>query len=60
MQSNTLSSTPQGRLIDSGSFSGLSVDDAAEQIVSALAAKGAGRPTMTLRLRDWLVSRQVQ
>jgi leucyl-tRNA synthetase len=47
-----------GRLVDSGDFSGLDSDTAKERIAAALAARGAGGPTVTYRLRDWGVSRQ--
>ncbi|KAK9452993.1 hypothetical protein V1511DRAFT_463419 [Dipodascopsis uninucleata] len=41
-----------------GSYSGMSSKDAAKAIVEDLASLGVGKPTKSLRLRDWLVSRQ--
>jgi leucyl-tRNA synthetase len=40
------------------SLNGLDVPEAKAAIVDWLAAKGAGRPMVTYRLRDWLFSRQ--
>ena len=48
----------RGRLINSGAFSGLSFEEAFDQIASVLAVKGLGRKTSNFRLRDWGVSRQ--
>jgi leucyl-tRNA synthetase len=47
-----------GRLIASGDFSSMSSARAREAIGARLLALGAGEPTVTTRLRDWLVSRQ--
>ena len=48
----------RGRLIHSGDYSGLSYEEAFDQIAIALAEKGLGRKTSNFRLRDWGVSRQ--
>ncbi len=48
----------RGRLINSGDYSGLSYEEAFDQIASALTEKGLGRKTSNFRLRDWGVSRQ--
>jgi len=47
-----------GTLVNSGSFDGLSVNDAIEAISLDLKEKGQGGPAVTYRLRDWLISRQ--
>src|SRR5437588_8424631 len=48
----------QGVLVNSGSFSGLSVKDGIERITAEAERKGIGKRTITYRLRDWLISRQ--
>src|SRR5437868_3971737 len=48
----------QGVLVNSGSFSGLSVKDGIERITAEAECKGIGKRTITYRLRDWLISRQ--
>jgi leucyl-tRNA synthetase len=45
-------------LVDSGEFSGLAAAEGGRRIVAALEARGKGKPAVTYRLRDWLVSRQ--
>ncbi len=45
-------------LVNSGEFSGLSADEGGRRIVAWLAERGQGRPAVTYRLRDWLISRQ--
>jgi leucyl-tRNA synthetase len=45
-------------LVNSGEFSGLAADEGGRRIVAALEARGKGRPAVTYRLRDWLISRQ--
>ena len=47
-----------GRLIDSGPFTDLPSDVAAERIGEWFEERGIGRRTVQYRLRDWLVSRQ--
>jgi leucyl-tRNA synthetase len=47
-----------GRLVNSGRFDGLSVDDGKRQIVEWLEAEGAAKGTVTYRLHDWAISRQ--
>ncbi len=46
------------RLVNSGSYSGLSAAEGGSAIVSALEAQGKGKTAVTYRLRDWLISRQ--
>jgi leucyl-tRNA synthetase len=46
------------RLVNSGRFDGLSAPEASEEITAWLEEHGLGRPTVSYRLRDWLVSRQ--
>jgi leucyl-tRNA synthetase len=45
-------------LVNSGEFSGLAADEGGRRIVASLEAQGKGKPAVTYRLRDWLVSRQ--
>jgi leucyl-tRNA synthetase len=45
-------------LVNSGRFSGLSADEGGRHIVAWLAESDRARPTITYRLRDWLISRQ--
>ena len=47
-----------GVLVNSAPFNGIPNEEAQEKINSYLVAKGWGKPTVTYRLRDWLVSRQ--
>jgi leucyl-tRNA synthetase len=46
------------RMVNSRRFTGLPVDDGGRAIVEALAAEGRAEPSVTYRLRDWLISRQ--
>ena len=46
------------RLVDSAQFSGTSSEEAKTAIVDWLASRGLGRPAVSYRLRDWLLSRQ--
>ncbi len=48
----------EGKLINSGAFSGMETSDAREQIVAWLEQQGVGRPKITYKMRDWLISRQ--
>jgi leucyl-tRNA synthetase len=45
-------------LVNSGEFSGLPADEGGRRIVAWLEERGKGRPAVTYRLRDWLISRQ--
>jgi len=45
-------------LVDSGEFTGLSVEDAQRKMQALAAAKGFGKAETTYRLKDWGVSRQ--
>jgi leucyl-tRNA synthetase len=47
-----------GPAIHSGFLDGLGIDDAKLRIADWLVEQGAGRPTVTYKLRDWLFSRQ--
>ena len=46
------------RLVDSAQFSGLSSAEAKTAIVEWLESRARGRPAVSYRLRDWLLSRQ--
>jgi len=47
-----------GKLVDSGEFSGLSSAQARETIAELLIERGIAQPTVNYKLRDWLISRQ--
>ncbi|MGA9943805.1 MAG: leucine--tRNA ligase [Candidatus Cybelea sp.] len=47
-----------GRLIGSDDFDGMSSERAREAIALRLAALGAGKESVSYKLRDWLISRQ--
>lgn len=48
----------EGVLANSGQFSGMESSEAREQIAAWLESQGIGRPKVTYRMRDWLISRQ--
>jgi len=48
----------KGIVVNSGDFSGLSSDDASEQMVDFAEEKGFGKKSTLYRLRDWGISRQ--
>src|SRR5690554_5458335 len=50
--------TEKGVLVSSGKYSGLTSDEAFEEIASYLEANNIGKRTVNYRLRDWGVSRQ--
>jgi leucyl-tRNA synthetase len=50
--------TLDGKLIDSGEFTGLSCEDAITKMSAFAKQKGFGRATVTFRLKDWGISRQ--
>jgi leucyl-tRNA synthetase len=47
-----------GAMIHSGEFSGAEGDVARRKVAEWLAERGIGKPAVTYRLRDWLISRQ--
>jgi len=47
-----------GRLVNSGEFDGLAVEDGKRAIVAMLADRNAGRAVVNYRLHDWTISRQ--
>src|SRR5205814_2914461 len=47
-----------GRLANSGEFSGMPADETKAAIVEWLGERGRGRPAVSFRLRDWGFSRQ--
>ena len=47
-----------GRLVNSGAFDGLDVDEGTRRIVEQLAASGAAEVVVNYRLHDWTISRQ--
>jgi leucyl-tRNA synthetase len=50
--------TLDGKLTDSGEFTGLSCEDAIEKMSAYAKQKGFGKATVTFRLKDWGISRQ--
>ena len=50
--------TEKGRLVNSGSYTGLLFDEAFDAIAEALKSVGKGEVSTNFRLRDWGVSRQ--
>ena len=47
-----------GKVINSGSITGLTKDEAISKIIAELESKKLGKATKNYRLRDWLISRQ--
>ena len=47
-----------GRLVNSGPFDGMSVDEGKRAVAGWLSERGKGETTVGYRLRDWLISRQ--
>ncbi|HVG07016.1 MAG TPA: leucine--tRNA ligase [Thermoanaerobaculia bacterium] len=47
-----------GAMVDSGPLTGTPAEEAIGRAVAWLEEKGAGKKTITYRLRDWLISRQ--
>jgi leucyl-tRNA synthetase len=50
--------TGPGQMVNSGPFTGHESEEGKRRIAEVLAEKGEGGPTVTYRIRDWLVSRQ--
>jgi leucyl-tRNA synthetase len=50
--------TGDGKMIQSGPYTGLDWSEAKKRLTAELAARGAGRATVNFKLRDWLFSRQ--
>jgi leucyl-tRNA synthetase len=50
--------TPNEKLINSGQFTGLDALEGQQAIVAWLEHEGKGRPAVSYKLRDWLLSRQ--
>ena len=50
--------TGHGRMLDSGPYTGISSVDGARQIADELLQRGLGGPSVSYRMRDWLISRQ--
>jgi leucyl-tRNA synthetase len=47
-----------GHMVHSGPFDGMQNEDGKRRVTDKLTESGQGRPTISYRLRDWLVSRQ--
>jgi len=50
--------TGEGTMINSGPFDGMNSLEGIKAVTGYLQEKGLGRPAVTYRLRDWLISRQ--
>jgi leucyl-tRNA synthetase len=50
--------TGEGRMINSGKFSGLSSQEGKKEVIDALKLLGLGEDKISYKLRDWLFSRQ--
>jgi leucyl-tRNA synthetase len=50
--------THNGKLINSGEFTGLGCEDAIKEMSAYAEQKGFGKATVTFRLKDWGISRQ--
>ncbi|MDH5681973.1 MAG: leucine--tRNA ligase [Spirochaetota bacterium] len=48
----------EGKLVESGSFSGMDNEKAKEAIINYAEDKGIGERSVNYRLKDWLISRQ--
>ena len=53
-----IATSGDGKVINSGSITGLSKDEAITKIIKELESKKVGKATKNYRLRDWLISRQ--
>jgi leucyl-tRNA synthetase len=53
-----IATSGDGKVVNSGSITGLGKDEAIEKIIKELADKKLGKATKNYRLRDWLISRQ--
>ena len=56
--SSGIATEGDGKVINSGSITGLGKDEAIAKIISELEGKKLGKATKNYRLRDWLISRQ--
>ena len=50
--------TEDGKLVNSGEFTGMHNREALEKIVAKMEEKACGQASVSFRLRDWLISRQ--
>ncbi|MCL6430139.1 MAG: leucine--tRNA ligase [Anaerolineae bacterium] len=50
--------TGEGPMVNSGPFDGMNSREGIKAVTAYLEARGLGRPAVTYRLRDWLISRQ--
>jgi leucyl-tRNA synthetase len=53
-----IATSGDGKVVNSGSITGLGKDEAIAKIIKELADKKLGKATKNYRLRDWLISRQ--
>jgi leucyl-tRNA synthetase len=56
--SSGIATDGDGKVVNSGSITGLGKDEAIAKIISELEGKKLGKATKNYRLRDWLISRQ--
>lgn len=58
MGGENLQHSGEGVLVNSGKFSGMTTDQAREEIVAWLDEQEIGRSKISYKMRDWLISRQ--
>jgi leucyl-tRNA synthetase len=57
-QSKSEAYTGPGRLVNSGDFDGMEIEEGKKRIVAWLAERDAARPVENYRIHDWCISRQ--
>jgi leucyl-tRNA synthetase len=57
-QGTAASYTDPGIMIHSGPYDGMSSEEGARKVVADLAQQGLATPTVSYKMRDWLISRQ--
>ncbi|MCI1982228.1 MAG: leucine--tRNA ligase [Oscillospiraceae bacterium] len=58
VQKQAFTDCAKGVMVNSGFLNGLTVEEAKKKITEYLSEKGAGRPKVNYKLRDWVFSRQ--
>ncbi len=58
VQKEAFTDCAKGVMVNSGFLNGLTVEEAKKKITEYLSEKGAGRPKVNYKLRDWVFSRQ--
>jgi leucyl-tRNA synthetase len=58
MDAAYIAHSPDERLVNSGSYTGMPAPEGARAITAELESRGQGKVAVTTRIRDWLISRQ--